>query len=117
MYNVCDCCPHSRAAACNPAGVVPTLYFVPESPLFTEGADATACASLPVSRKLLGLEHNVTQSATWTSTVRRNGVLGESAIQRVGNAGKLQLQDSWLSEVSMGLQEHTGGDVLQTYSP
>ncbi|WIA16612.1 hypothetical protein OEZ85_013279 [Tetradesmus obliquus] len=55
------------------AGVIPTLYFVPESPLFTEGADATACASLPVSRKLLGLEHNDGEESCVTVTTTLNG--------------------------------------------
>jgi hypothetical protein len=52
----------------------------------TEGEDATACASLPVSRKLLGLEHNLTQSAAWTSTAHRNGNIVAGAIERIGAA-------------------------------
>jgi hypothetical protein len=89
------------------AGALPTLYFIPESPLLKEGEDASACAALPVSRKLLALEHNVTQSATWQSVARHGDT--DIPIERVGNAAKLQLQDSWNVQVSMDMRH--GGRI------
>jgi hypothetical protein len=92
---------HRHLSQCVPAGVIPTLYFIPSSPLLTADEDAAACADLSVSRKLL-LEHTVTQPASWTSSVTRNGIPVNSAIEKVGKAGKLQLQNGWQSEVSEG---------------
>jgi hypothetical protein len=54
-----------------------------------------------VSRKLL-LEHTVTQPATWTYTITRNGNPVNGASEKVGKAGMLQLQEGWQSEVSIG---------------
>jgi hypothetical protein len=54
-----------------------------------------------VSRKLL-LAHTVTEPASWTYTITRNGNPANSASEKVGKAGMLQLQEGWQSEVSIG---------------
>lgn len=58
------------------------------------GADATECAiyATLVTRKLLGINHNVTTAGTWSAKHKLGGASGPlTDVDMVGNAARLQL--------------------------
>lgn len=80
--------------------VNPLLYFIPQSPLLTAGADVSACvaaAQSPATRRILApASHTVTTPGTWNYSIKR----GSETITgpKVGNAGQLEVT-GWPAEV------------------